>query len=138
MGAGWGRDARARLEDDSAMSIRTASSATILLATVILLAGVTVGPIAARAQTSGGAVDVAALYKKHCLMCHAANGDSKLPGMSFVDGEWKHGSSVKEIGVIIRDGVKATAMLPFKGKLNEAEVEALAKYVRAFDKSLKN
>jgi mono/diheme cytochrome c family protein len=120
------------------MSIRPAMLTTILLsAASALLAMMTIGPMAL-AQTKDATADTAALYKKHCLMCHAANGDSKLPGMSFVDGEWKHGSSVKEIAAIIRDGVKGTAMLPFKNKLNDAEADALARYVRAFDKKLKD
>ena len=82
-------------------------------------------------------VDAAALYKARCLMCHAANGDGKAKNASFADGVWVHGNSPAEIAAVIRDGVKGTAMLPFKSKLNDAEVDALAKYVRAFDKSLK-
>jgi mono/diheme cytochrome c family protein len=82
-------------------------------------------------------VDAAAIYKARCAICHGAKGDSKLPGMSFTDGEWKHGTSVKEVAAVIRDGVEGTAMLAFKSKLKDPEVEALAQYVRAFDAKLK-
>lgn len=82
-------------------------------------------------------VDAAAIYKTRCAMCHGPKGDSNLPGMSFVDGVWKHGNSVKEISTVIQDGVEGTAMLPMKSKLNDAEVEALATFVRAFDPKLK-
>jgi mono/diheme cytochrome c family protein len=92
---------------------------------------------AAFAQSKPAGADAEALYKKHCIVCHGPDGDSKLPGMSFADGEWKHGTSVKEISTIIKEGVKGTAMLPFKSKLSDEEVEVLAKHVRAFDKNLK-
>lgn len=119
------------------MQRRTLFAAILVVATALV--GVTAVPLTIRAQTKEeSAPDAAALYKKHCVMCHAANGDSKMPGMSFTDGEWKHGSSIKEVSTIIHDGVKGTAMLPFKNKLSDPEVEALAKYVRAFDKNLKS
>ena len=57
--------------------------------------------------------------------------------MNFADGEWKNGSRMKDIARVITDGVKGSAMMPFKDKLSEAEILALAKYVRAFDKRLK-
>jgi mono/diheme cytochrome c family protein len=113
---------------------------------LVALTALTVVAIGARADSppsdqAAGApaapMDVAALYKKHCQVCHGAKGDSKLPGMSFVDGQWKHGTSVKEMSALIKDGIPGTAMLPFKSKLKDPEVEALAKFVRAFDPALK-
>ncbi len=90
--------------------------------------------------SAGGAdpVDAAAIYKARCAMCHGPKGDSKLPGMSFTDGVWKHGTDLKSVSAVIKDGVPGTAMLPFKSKLNDAEVEALARFVRAFDPRLKD
>lgn len=96
-----------------------------------------IGTAAAVARAQSPKVDAAAIFKSRCAMCHGAKGDSKLPGMSFTDGEWKHGSSPKEVATVIHDGVEGTAMLPFKGKLTDPEVEALAQYVRAFDPKLK-
>jgi mono/diheme cytochrome c family protein len=83
-------------------------------------------------------VDAAALYKSKCQACHLAKGDNKNANMSFTDGIWRHGSSVKEVSDAIRNGVKGTLMTSFKGKLTDAEIEALARYVRAFDSSLKD
>jgi mono/diheme cytochrome c family protein len=82
-------------------------------------------------------VDAEALYKVKCMVCHAADGNSPMPGMSFADGVWKHGTSVKEMAEVITNGVTGTAMMPFKGQLSDAEILALAKYVRQFDKKLK-
>jgi mono/diheme cytochrome c family protein len=74
------------------------------------------------------------LYKVRCGTCHMPDGNSPLEPLNFVDGVWKHGDSVKAIGTVISDGVQGTAMLPFKSLVTPAEVEALARYVRSFDK----
>ena len=111
-------------------SVRALASLSILAVITVLL----VIPATGSAQAK---VDAPALYKARCLLCHGATGDAKAKNASFADGAWVRGSSVAEISTVIRDGVKGTAMLPFKSKLNDAEVEALAKYVRAFDKALK-
>jgi mono/diheme cytochrome c family protein len=82
-------------------------------------------------------VDAATLYKQHCALCHAADGNSKLPNASFTDGVWKHGSSLDEVKTTITNGVKGTVMVGFSAKLKPAEIDALAAHVRAFDKKLK-
>jgi mono/diheme cytochrome c family protein len=74
------------------------------------------------------------LYKTKCGTCHLADGNSPIVPMNFADGIWKHGSSIKEIEAVIAEGVPGTAMLPFKTQISPAEVQALAKYVRSFDK----
>jgi mono/diheme cytochrome c family protein len=111
------------------------SSVIPLGAGLAVVLGLGLTAVAVRAQTPK--VDATAIYKSRCAMCHGPKGDSKLPGMSFTDGEWKHGSSTKEVATVIRDGVEGTAMLPFKSKLSDPEVEALAQYVREFDPKLK-
>jgi mono/diheme cytochrome c family protein len=67
-----------------------------------------------------------------------ANGNNTVvKNASFTDGVWAHGSSTDQVALVIKNGVKGTAMLPFAKKLNEAEIQALAKYVREFDPKLK-
>lgn len=82
-------------------------------------------------------VDVAALYKTNCQLCHGADGNSKMKNASFTDGVWLHGSSPAEVQKAIRDGIKGTVMQSFSAKLKPAEIEALASHVRAFDPKLK-
>jgi len=96
-------------------------------------------PGAGLGQDKETKTDAAALYKARCQMCHMADGNNTVvKNASFADGVWVHGSSVAEISAVIRTGVKGTAMLPFKeSKLSDAEVAALARYVRTFDKKLK-
>jgi mono/diheme cytochrome c family protein len=77
------------------------------------------------------------LYKSKCLACHLADGKGAMPEMNLTDTTWVHGSSVAEITKVIAEGVPGKAMLPFKAQLTEAQIEALAQYVRAFDKTLK-
>jgi mono/diheme cytochrome c family protein len=94
---------------------------------------VTVGTIYAHAAP---AVDAEALYKSKCQVCHAADGNSPLPNMSFADGVWKHGSTVKEVQNTITNGVPGTAMISWKSQLSPEEIAALAKFVRHFDPKL--
>jgi mono/diheme cytochrome c family protein len=86
---------------------------------------------------AGGKIDAAQLYKDHCFACHQ-DGDSQImPNMSFKDGVWVHGSSVKEVVNTITNGSTTNpAMMPFKDRLTPEQIEALAKYVRQFDPKL--
>ena len=93
------------------------------------------GPAAA--QSAGKGRPAEELYKTNCAMCHMADGNAAIKQMNFADGEWKHGTSSKELATVITNGVPGTAMMPFKGRLSEAEILELAKYVRKFDKKLK-
>jgi mono/diheme cytochrome c family protein len=77
------------------------------------------------------------LYKVKCFACHLADGNAPMKEMNLADGEWKHGSKVADIVKVIEEGVPATAMVAFKAQLSAEEIDALARYVRAFDKTLK-
>jgi mono/diheme cytochrome c family protein len=91
-----------------------------------------------KAAGGAGAVDAKVLYEQKCQACHQADGNSLLmPNMSFADGVWKHGSTLKAVQTTIADGVAGTAMVPFKEQLSPAEIAALARFVRRFDKKLK-
>jgi cytochrome c oxidase cbb3-type subunit 3 len=90
---------------------------------------------AAVAQDAPG--EIVALYEEKCMACHMADGKAAVEDMSLADAKWKHGSKLADIAKVIRDGVDATAMQPFKDQLSKEQIEALAKYVRAFDKTLK-
>ena len=103
-------------------------------AVLVGLCVVVLGTAAASAQAK---VDAAGLYKKHCVICHSADGNSKLPNASFADGVWVHGSSPKDVQASIANGVKGTVMLGFAAKLKPEEIQALVTHVRAFDKKLK-
>jgi mono/diheme cytochrome c family protein len=100
----------------------------------IVIAGVAVSHAAGQ---EAGKVDAEEIYKTKCMVCHQDGNSQLMPNMSFADGVWKNGSSVKEVSNTIMNGVTGTAMMPFKSQLSPAEVTALARYVRKFDKKLK-
>jgi mono/diheme cytochrome c family protein len=100
----------------------------------IVIAGVAVSHAAGQ---DAGKVDAEEIYKAKCMVCHQDGNSQLMPNMSFADGVWKNGSSVKEVSNTIMNGVTGTAMMPFKSQLSPAEVTALARYVRKFDKKLK-
>ena len=77
------------------------------------------------------------IYKTKCAVCHTLEGNSPIPNMNFADGNWLHGSSLKDLVNTITNGVQGTAMMPFKGQFTEGEINALARKVRKFDPKLK-
>jgi cytochrome c oxidase subunit 2 len=77
------------------------------------------------------------LYKTKCLACHLPDGNSPIPEMNFANGNWKHGTKVADMVKVINEGVPGTAMIAFKEQLSAPEIDALARYVRSFDKKLK-
>ena len=92
---------------------------------------------AAAGDTAAADTKAAETFKTKCSVCHAVDGNSPLPNMSFADGVWKHGTTVKEMVTTISNGVPGTAMMPFKTQFTPEEIEALARHVRKFDKKLK-
>ena len=77
------------------------------------------------------------IYKTKCAVCHTMEGNSPIPNMNFADGEWRHGSSVRDVMKTISEGVQGTAMMPFKTQFSAGEIAALARKVRSFDPKLK-
>ena len=93
---------------------------------------------AAAAQTARPTTNRPAqeLYVQNCQMCHMPDGNAAITQMNFADGEWIHGTTIKQLAKVITDGVPATAMMSFKDRLSDQEVLALVKFVRNFDKTL--
>ena len=68
-------------------------------------------------------------------MCHMPDGNAAIPQMNFADGKWAHGTTPVQLAKVITNGVPGTAMMAFKDRFSDKEILALAKYVKAFDKS---
>jgi mono/diheme cytochrome c family protein len=100
-------------------------------------------PSAAAGQAAKGApvtkAKAAELFTANCQICHGPEGTGTplAKDMAFVGRKWKHGSRLPDVVATITNGVPATPMLPFKGRLTPAEINALASLVRSFDKTLK-
>jgi mono/diheme cytochrome c family protein len=89
---------------------------------------------------SSAAFANADLWKAKCKSCHGEDGRAqttlgkkqKIKDMSTA--EWQSGHSDPDIRKAIVEGVPDTKMKPFEGKLSDAEIAGLVKYVRAFKK----
>lgn len=92
---------------------------------------------AAASAQADDPVPAAQIYEEKCMSCHMADGKAAVEEMSLADAKWKHGTKLSDIVKVIREGVEGTAMQPFKDQLSKDETLALARYVRAFDKTLK-
>jgi len=109
-------------------------SAVALVSAIIVTSAssTSASALSTRPQSS----DTANLYRINCQMCHGPLGKALIPEMAFVGRKWKHGTKSADMVKVITEGVKGTPMLPFKSKFTAAEIKALARYVRAFDKTL--
>jgi mono/diheme cytochrome c family protein len=105
---------------------------------MVLACALTVGLVAAPGAQSKGAPAASPktleTYRLKCQTCHGENGVAPVKTMGFVGREWKHGTTVQAAAKVITEGVKGTAMLPFKAQLTKDEILALARLVRSFDK----
>ena len=100
----------------------------------LAVAALAPAPLLAQAKPTEATLE---LYKTKCIACHLADGNSPIPEMNFANGVWKHGTKVADLVKVITEGVPGTAMVSFSEQLTAAEIEALARYVRTFDKKLK-
>jgi cytochrome c oxidase cbb3-type subunit III len=103
---------------------------TISLAAVCALSAA----LGALAKGTPAEPDGAALFKQNCAMCHGADGKgySALKTPDFTDKKWQESVTDKQIFDTIKNGKSNTMMLPFGNKLNDAEMNALVKQIRAF------
>ena len=81
------------------------------------------------------APDAASIYKANCEVCHGADGKGKtVMGKALhvrdLGSEEVQKMKGEKLEKIIADG--KGKMLPFKGKLSEAEIDSLVKLIRTF------
>ena len=77
------------------------------------------------------------IYAENCAACHTSNGrgDKALGTPDFTDPKWQAAHKDPELIDAITNGVKLTAMPPWKGQIKPAEIDALVKCViRGFGK----
>jgi len=91
-------------------------------------------PVRASEVASGAAV-----YAANCALCHGDDGRGEgqasiglePPPADFADREWKTGDgSLAAIKNTIENGSPGTAMIGWKGTLTDAEIAAVAAYVK--------
>ncbi len=80
------------------------------------------------APTSSASIDAAALYSQHCAMCHGAEAKGGI-GPDLTDSKYIFGKTQDKVVESITGG-RPKGMPAFKSKLSDAEISALAEYVR--------
>jgi mono/diheme cytochrome c family protein len=83
-------------------------------------------------------IDSLALYQNYCSVCHGDKGDGNSlakqgmmpPPRDFTSPQSAIELSAQRIRLAIREGVPETAMSGWKSRLSEAEIDALADFVR--------
>ena len=85
------------------------------------------------------AADGAAIYKKHCVMCHGADGKGfkvlKTPDMT--SPEWQASVKDEDIATVTKNGKKGTTMPAFGDKLTDDEIKALIGQIRSLNSNKK-
>jgi cytochrome c6 len=88
--------------------------------------------LAVLATGSARAADAATadLYQKKCAVCHGKDGKAATPMAQKLGATdlTTVKTSEADIAKVIADG--KGKMTPFKGKISDAEIQALAKYVK--------
>jgi cbb3-type cytochrome c oxidase subunit III len=81
-------------------------------------------------------VDAQGLFQENCVTCHGANGRAHtfhgrvVGAQNLTDSNWQSETSDAQIINAIKTG--PSVMPAFEKKLSEAEIDALAAYVRHF------
>jgi len=108
------------------------SAALVILALPVLLAA------CSGSSPSAGPPDGPALFKKHCAVCHGADGKDKVnPSVKFdmTSPEWQKSLTDEQITKTIKQGLPAKGMPPFGTMLTDDRVNAIVKdAVRKFGK----
>ena len=64
-----------------------------------------------------------------CMACHGMNGEGNAVGPNLTDNYWIHGCNISELFSVIKNGVPAKGMTPFKGQLSDEKIQKVASYV---------
>ncbi len=119
--------------------------ANISVLSLIIIAGTIT--TSARAQISPQSLaEGKRLYTINCANCHGAaaqgsvkagfdisiiteRGGKQPPDLT--DAKWDHGSTDGEIIKVVKEGIPANMMPPYKGQLSDAEIRSVVGYVRS-------
>lgn len=70
------------------------------------------------------------IYKEmNCFACHGMNGEGNAIGPNMTDEYWLHGCKIQDVVNIIKNGVPAKGMTPFKGQLSDEKILKVSSYV---------
>lgn len=64
-----------------------------------------------------------------CMACHGMNGEGNAVGPNLTDNYWIHGCKISDLFTVIKNGVPAKGMTPFKSQLSDEKIQKVASYV---------
>jgi len=65
----------------------------------------------------------------NCFACHGMNGEGNAIGPNMTDDYWLHGCKIQDVVNVIKNGVPAKGMTPFKGQLSDEKIQKVASYI---------
>jgi cytochrome c oxidase cbb3-type subunit 3 len=68
------------------------------------------------------------MFVQKCAPCHGQAGEGGV-GPNLTDEYWIHGGDVKDIFRIIKNGVPAKGMIPWKSQLSPSEMQDISSYI---------
>lgn len=68
------------------------------------------------------------IYDKNCVACHGANGEGMV-GPNLTDEYFVHGNTIRQVYLVILNGVPEKGMLSWKAQLNPKAIQEVGSYV---------
>ena len=70
------------------------------------------------------------IYKDmNCFACHGMNGEGNAIGPNMTDEYYQHGCKIQDVVTVIKNGVPAKGMTPYKGQLSDEKILKVASYI---------
>lgn len=70
------------------------------------------------------------IYDRNCASCHGTKGEGMV-GPNLTDDYWIHGATVKDVYLVLVNGVLAKGMPSWKAQFSPQDLEATASYVKS-------
>ncbi len=68
------------------------------------------------------------IFTKNCVTCHAADGGG-LVGPNLTDEYWIHGGGIKNVFLIVKNGVPAKGMISWQTQLDSKKMQSVSSYI---------
>ena len=65
----------------------------------------------------------------NCFACHGMNGEGNAIGPNLTDEFWIHGCTIQDLFNVIKNGVPAKGMTPFKGQMSDERIQKVSSYI---------
>jgi len=65
----------------------------------------------------------------NCFACHGMNGEGNAIGPNMTDEYYLHGCKIQDVVNVIKNGVPAKGMTPYKAQLSDEKIMKVASYI---------